>query len=74
MCEIDLFQVINLDQRKKEKMVLITSLDAKSLSFPSAAVRNSLTTSLISLTASFTRKLKSLVPIEAGLFRVDLPR
>ena len=40
MCEIELFQVINLDQKKKKKMVLITSLDAKSLSFSSAAVRN----------------------------------
>ena len=57
-----------------EKMVLITFLDAKSLSFSSAAVRNPLTTSLISLTASFTWKLRSSVPVEVDLsFLVTFP-
>ena len=57
-----------------EKMVLITFLDAKSLSFSLAAVRNLLTTSLISLTANFTWKLRSSVPVVVGLFLVTLPK
>ena len=53
--------------------VLIIFLAAVSLYLPSAAIRKPFTTSLISLTTTFTTKHKSTVTVVVDLFLVTLP-